>query len=195
LARELVPMLLGLDEIQRKLDVVAARDGFSLEDLRLRGPGLREADIESIENTLRCRLPASYRKMASLLNFENLTLGAVQFGSGRLPQADELIAQNIDDSWWGRGDRPADLVSIGGGDPDVILLRLSDGAILAFDSESNWRNARVVASDIELFLKGLGTAYLASLEKRTETIEPEMLNQSVGGDSSEFWRVAVGRAP
>lgn len=153
-----------------------------------------QADFDRVESALACKLPRSYREVASRINFGHFTLGAIQFGSGRLVQAEELIAQNADDPWWGAGDRPIDLLSVGGGDPYVILLRLSDGAILAFDGELSWRTSHVVASNIEMFLRGLGTAYFLRLDKAASAIDPDLLNRSVGGDSPEFWRIALGRA-
>lgn len=87
-------MLLNLEDIRRRLDVLAAHSEFDLQDLRLRGPGLRSSDFDRIEEVLRCKLPASYREIASAVNFGYFTLGSVQFGSGRYSQADALIAHN-----------------------------------------------------------------------------------------------------
>lgn len=183
-------MLLNLEDIRRRLDVLAAHSEFDLQDLRLRGPGLRSSDFDRIEEVLRCKLPASYREIASAVNFGYFTLGSVQFGSGRYSQADALIAHNSPPLWWGDGERPANFISIGGGDPFVILLRLSNGSILAFDSDLSWKTASVVASDIALFLRGLATAYFLRKEKPASS-SAEALNRAVGGESSEFWQIAL----
>lgn len=96
--------------------------------------------------------------------------------------------ENQEYPWWGTGEKPENLLLIGGTDGYVILLDCSDGCVKAYLRSSVWQDADEISQDFGLFFRGVGTAYLKKSEVRNSEVFAENLVGSGGSEKNVvFW--------
>jgi len=181
--------LLTTDEIREGLDRRFLHMEPAITGLRLLSDGLSEDEVQTIEQCLGVKLPVSFRAAVEKYCFGKLTIGPVGFCSTGDYSA-VLERLNSEVHWWGAGARPRTVIMIATSDPFGILLNVANGEVFAMDRERSWSDAIKVATDFNLFLRGIGTAIL----ERTGVNDLEALGQfiatQVKGESS-YWVALV----
>jgi hypothetical protein len=173
--------LLTLDEVRARLEDLAEQHSSLSELFRLPAAACDPEVIATCFRQIGVNPPNSFSEIVLKYDFGSFTLGFVAFGHTG-DYFSELAKWN-GENWWGAGQRPGHLVVVGIGDPCAILLDVSTGAISAIDEDRHWKRALPVASDFELFLRGMGTMMFC--EDRTKILGA--LTNMVGGDEA-FWK-------
>ena len=173
--------LLALDVVRARLEDLAEQHSALSELFRLPAATHDPEVIAACSRQIGVSLPNSFSQIVLKYNFSRFTLGFVAFGHTG-DYFSELAEWN-GGNWWGAGQRPGHLVVVGAGDPFAILLDVSTGAISAIDEDRHWERALPVASDFELFLRGMGTMMFC--EDRAKILG--VLTKAVGGDVA-FWK-------
>jgi hypothetical protein len=142
-------------------------------------------------------MPPAFRRLLLTWHFGNLVLGPLMFGSMKSSR-DYLLEMNtgvqdrlqLQYTWWGEGPRPANLLYIGGTEAYSLLLDTETGAISGFNFEDegeDWTMARVLASDVEIFLCAFAT--LTTIRGVPTSEQLAAIHQFTGADpESEFWQ-------
>lgn len=187
----MTPMLLTMDAVRQRLEELYSDAPFDVSEFMLRQPGISADEIEEIEQEIGTQIGPSLRDALQRYSLDRLTIGGVTLGSSEGIE-DFILANNVDPltPWWGVGVRPKDLILIGSSDGFAILVNVNSGKILAAHHGETKDYAQVVAGDIELFMRGLGTA----VSSRSADIG-RMLAKEVGAEEPPlFWeQFASGR--
>ncbi|MES1202206.1 MAG: SMI1/KNR4 family protein [Pseudomonadota bacterium] len=179
-------------ELQRGLDDRFLPFEPEFTGYRLRDGGAREEDFRAYETELDERLPHQFRRWVTSYNFGELAMGPTVFGASG-DYLKRVMELNSDIVWWGGGgSRPAHLLLIANYDPYGILLNVLSGKVLAMDSEKDWRNATDIADDFDLFVRGIGTAFLLGSKVNDRDEAARDIVAAVGGDDIAYWRQLIG---
>jgi hypothetical protein len=173
--------LLAFDEVRARLADFAEQHPSLSELFRLPAAAYDPEVIAACSRQIGVDLPNSFSDIVLNYDFGRFTLGFVAFGHSG--DYFSQLAEWNGENWWGAGQRPGHLVIVGAGDPFAILLDVSTEAITAIDDDRNWQRALPVASDFELFLRGMGTMMFC--EDRAKILAP--LTKAVGGEEA-FWK-------
>lgn len=178
--------LLSMEEIRQGLDKEFLLLEPTLTGLRLIRGGVSENDLEVFERGMNVQLPATFRQPVKEYNFGKLTIGPVVFCNNG-DYLSELTKLNTNVGWWGRGERPVDLIMVANSDPFAILLDLKKGVVLAMDVERGWQAANMVASSFDLFVQGVGTTMLRRSESPDRGVLGRDVASTVGGGDLQYW--------
>lgn len=147
-----------------------------------------------IEKEFSRSLPPSFSDAAMDWDLSRLVLGCFHFGedgdyAGRVS---ELNAATPGCEWWGdREDwetRPSDLLAISHGDPFMILLNLETGAILGHVVDEGSTNTRMVAPQLDMFLRVAGTTLLSHSDaSEREAFVSDLVAELGAPESTPFW--------
>ncbi len=184
--------LMSIDEIKQGLDDYEWPPELSFDDARLKEPGLGEAEVQQCEERLSVRFPPDFRQFISRFDIGSLTIGAVSFcHTGDVVQ--ELTDMNTRDpwgcAWWGEGDRPPSLLRIASTDPYSIVLDTGSNEVHSLDPELGTSEMQVIASDYNLFLRGIGTVFLRRVDDSPDCPLAASIHERVGSQDLQFWRV------
>src|ERR1700722_3462660 len=113
-------MLLGLEEIQRRLDEMFQPLEPELTGLRLIAESQSPARLKQCESALQVVFPATFKRLVLTYDFGRLTIGPTSFGD----VGDGLVRLNSPwlGQWWGSGSRPSSLL--------MVAVNAEFGAIL-----------------------------------------------------------------
>jgi hypothetical protein len=179
-------VLLSIDEIRAGLE----REFLPLEPMltgfRLIESTPSEGTIASAEKAVATNFPKDFRELIARFDFGNLTIGPVVFGTSG-DYLGEIIELNERAGWWGRAERPTDLLMIANSDPFAILLDCRSGSVYSSDVESGWQKARKIADNFSTFLVGLGTTVLKRFGTHDRYGLANAIAKRVGNDHPEFW--------
>jgi hypothetical protein len=152
-----------------------------------------EAELKILSKFVGSRLPISFETMYKTWDFNNLRIAGTDF-SWRGDYVQQFLAYNDAPPgmrWWEDRDtefRPNDFVMIAQGDPFITLLQLSTGEIYAYATDDGSEHCKMVALDIELYIRALGTIGL--MVEKTSALD-DFANQIVSAlganVASEFW--------
>lgn len=182
--------LLSIEQVVHELDSQFQPLEPDLVGFRLVGPGLSRDDIRDLESKLSLHLPESFRLVATKFNLGSLTIGPTVFGSSGLYAVD-LLALNSqpDTQWWGGGGRPEALLMIANSDPFEVILDCSTGEILALQHGRQLNETSIVARNLELYLRGLGTVFVGRQAEPDSRDLGRMVGLQVGSspEGLEYW--------
>jgi hypothetical protein len=194
--------ILQLEDIQNKLsDKYRAKVEDFPEHFKgmipTAAPATQTDEVAAVINGMAAMpLPDPFRDVLKIWDFGNLSLAGFRFSVNE-KYADAIAKMNANQSgeWWAdREDenRPRSLIMIAQSDPYVLLLDLNSGDILAFTSTMGSQNHRVIAHDLHMLLRALGSAELLSHQAaNTEAFTLELV-QRLGNDVfKQFWRDQV----
>lgn len=181
--------LLTMLELEGELNREFAPLEPDLMGLRLVRPGTSHVEVGVLQALLGVQFPASFTTTMTTFNLGSLTIGPTVFGH-EVEYSRVLREANLEPvvPWWGVGERPASTVMFGNSDPYALVLDCTRGDVLAIQ-HGGGGGGLVVASDFELFLRGIGTVFVG---RQTERAEPD-IGPVVGalvGSSSEglaYW--------
>ena len=187
--------LLTMQELVDALDDELAPLEPDLTGLRLVAPGDSQSDVDKLQALLGVEFPPSFASTIMELNLGSLTIGPTVFGYAT-KYTDLLHDANVEPvvRWWGSGERQASLVMFGNSDPFALVVDCTSGEVLALQHGEGLDRAVVVAADFDLFLRGVGTVFIA---RQAEPASPE-LGASIGslvGSSPEglsYWTELAG---
>ena len=74
-------------------------------------------------------------------------------------------------------------------DPYWVVLDTSSNEVLSLDPELGISDMRVIASDFDLFVGGIGTVFLRTLKGRFDETLATSIHEKVGSQHLQFWRV------
>lgn len=114
--------------------------------------------------------------------------------AARLTAANVAEKTTWEDQWWGEGDRPESTIIVAYSDSYSITLNCPTGTISALVSDDGWEGEEcVVASDFELFFRGLGTLVVKRLSEDASIELALDVAKTVGSsdEGREFWRWLV----
>jgi hypothetical protein len=179
--------LLSSESISTGLKAKLAGAPVDVTEFLLRAPGLSTSDIENLARELRTNFTDSFRTALQRYALDPLTIGGVTIGS-KGGFEDFVLEMNTDPvvTWWGEGFRPRDLVLIGTSDGFAIIANMADGGIFAFHHGDNPESRVLVATDLDLFVRGLGTASLKKGDDDISKLASAIAN-AVGASSDQFW--------
>lgn len=183
-------MLLPIEEIERRLSekFLPFDKEMDLGYLILKKRTTAAGGIEVVARALGIVFPEAFTMLVSYYDFDDFSLGNVQFGSGGEEYIHSLIAANEpgDFSQWWTGDaRPEGIIVIAQTDPYTILLNTLDGAVYSMTSESTMDDFERIAASFSLFIRGLGTAFL-------KVGTADEIQKAVGAQvGSSFWREMI----
>jgi len=147
-----------------------------------------------IEKEFSSSLPPSFSNAAMEWDLGRLVLGCFDFAedgdyAGRVSK---LNAATPGCEWWGDRDvwetRPSDLLAISHGDPFMILLNLETGAIHGHAVDDGSANTRLVAPQLDMFLRAAGTTLLSHKEPgKREAFVGDLVAELEATESTPFW--------
>ena len=184
--------LMSIDEIKQGLDDYEWPPDLDFDDIRLKEPGLGSAEIERCEEGLTVRFPPDFRRFIARFDVGSLTIGAVSFchtGDVVREVTDKNTRDPLGCAWWGNGERPPSLLMIAGTDPYTIVLDTGSNEVHSLDPELGISEMRVIASDFDLFLRGIGTVFLRRVNDRLDDPLSASIHERVGSQHLQFWRV------
>ncbi len=181
---------MSIDEIKQGLDEVEWPSDPAFDQYRLKEPGLEDAEIRRCEEELSVRFPSAFRRFVSRFDVGSFAVGAVGFcGNGDYLQ--QLIDLNTPDAWgcawWGEGTRPPSMILIAGTDPYWVALDSSSNEVLSLDPDFGASKMRVIASDFDLFISGIGTVFLGRQKGRLDESHAASVHEKVGSQHLQFW--------
>ncbi|MDM0018019.1 hypothetical protein [Variovorax saccharolyticus] len=191
-------ILLSRQEIERQLksrwaDEIQRSPRFSVYVPSM--PSGEEAArmLQGIEKQISEPLPSSFVEAAMQWDLGRLVLGAFPFASDGdyLASLLKLNAATPGCEWWGDRDeceRPAGLLAISHGDPFMVLLDTSTGAIYAHAADDGSANTRLVAPSLDLFLRAVGTTLLThhDVGNRQEFVDA-LVVELIAPKGRPFW--------
>lgn len=178
--------LLSFEEIQKGLDNEFIPLEPMLKGYRLNKGGLDENVLSKCESTLSLGFPPDFRRLISIYDFGNLTIGPVAFCATG-DYSSELIEYNEHVVWWGESQRPSNLIMIANSDPFAILLDVNTGDILAMDLELGWQNSVKISENFENFVKGIGTVILLRNAADDKEKLARLVHDVTGSQNINFW--------
>lgn len=178
--------LLSFEEIQKRLDKEFIPLEPMLKGYRLNKGGLEENTISKCESTLSVNFPLDYRRLISIYDFGNLTIGPVAFCATG-DYSSELIDYNEHVAWWGEDQRPSNLIMIANSDPFAILLEVNTGEIFAMDTELGWKKSTRISESFEKFVRGIGTVILLRSDADDKEKLANTVNDIIGSQNISFW--------
>lgn len=179
--------LLSFDEIKDGLDREYLPLEPLLEGFRLKTPGLEEHSLHKCESNLNIVLPKDFRRIISLYDFGNLTIGPISFCvAGNY--ASQLVEYNKEVTWWGNGLRPVNLIMIANSDPYAIVLNTMNGKVVALDPELGLEKATKVSGSSETFIRGIGSIFLLRNNVDDRILLAKYIKEAVDGDDIKFWK-------
>lgn len=188
-------MLLTIEEIQQKLDEKFVPLEPKLTGLRLLDYDEGDSVVTQIEAEFGFQLDANFASLVSRFDFGWHSIGPFQFCYGGDFVA-ELITYNVPNElnmlsgfwWFGTPERPESMLLIAVADPYNILLDNSTGEIRTFPHYELCQNSTVVSTDLEHFIRGMGTlSLLRNREGSNEEVLGNVLTQIGGEFNIEFW--------
>lgn len=180
--------LLKLEDIRQKLDEEFAPLEPELTGFRMRKSRLEMRDIKRIACNFGIEFPDSFVELLSFCDLGDLTLGQISFGSGHDYES-TLKKYNISPEcrWWSGDATPNSMLVVALSDPYTIVLNCESGEVIGFPNDQTIECGVVIASDIVLFVRGVGTIFLT----RNDSDDKEDLGYKVSlaarSDNSEFW--------
>lgn len=159
-------LLLGFDEIAKRLDEQFLPLEPDLNGFRLLHSRLKETDIRRIESILRVTLSNQSRELLLKYDLGNLTIGPISFCTTG-DYVSWLIAMNaekrtsgITNKWWTGERRPDNQLLIALSDDYAVCLDTHTDHVKAFRSGSSPTSAVDVADSFPIFLQAIGTVFL-----------------------------------
>lgn len=176
-------MILSIEEIEFKLNEKFSPFMSDMDDLILFKRTESIKDVEVIERKLEVVFPAEFLSFITIYNVSKFSLGPVSFG-----YSDEYLyflfeanKNDVFDRWWIGNERPKGILYFAGSDPYSFLLNTIDGCVYSMTSESSMDDFKLIARSFDLFIRGVGTAFLK--EGTAHEIEKE-----VGSMDEHFWK-------
>lgn len=183
--------LLTIQELEAALEDEFGPLEPDLTGLRLVRPGIGQTSVLGLQRRLDVELPTSFASTLTEFNLGSLTIGPTVFGH-ETDYADVLLGANIEPvvPWWGTGDRPTSMVMFGNSDPFALIIDCKTGAVLALQHGQGLDRALIVATDFDLFLRGLGTVFVQR-QREAGSHELGAMIGALAGSSAEglaYWR-------
>lgn len=186
--------LLVFHEIQKQLDEKFLPLEPTITGMRLVPKIAAESQIQQCQNDLRGEFPAAFRNVVSRFDFGNFALGPVTFCyQGEYFQwladhNDEKLPRHL--AWWSAETRPTGLMLVADSDPYAIVLHTLKGQVSAFvHGETVPLGLFVIASDFDLFVRGLATAMLNRVPNGENERLAQLIAAAVGVDQNNpFWK-------
>ncbi|WP_295005146.1 hypothetical protein [uncultured Dechloromonas sp.] len=192
--------LLTVEEIRSGLRNRFAEDALKYPDhfASLIPEASSEAQATNISDRLAeflgSALPPSFVAGMCEWNLGCLELAGINFGRtgdfvARVKQCNKPAPGT---QWWEDqelDDRPPGLLMIGQGDPHVVLLEQSTGRILAYVADEGSASCALVAPNLSMFLRGLGSVSLHPHQqgRDTENLTNDLVTQIGTNVNRAFW--------
>lgn len=192
-------ILLSRQEIQEQMGVKFSDDIKRFPEFSVYVPSTAVHEEASqtmlkIEKEFSVSLPPSFVDTAMEWDLGRLVLGCFNFAedgnyAGRISK---LNAATPGCEWWGDRDdwetRPSDLLAISHGDPFMILLNLETGAIHGHAVDEGSINTRLVAPQLDMFLRAAGTTLLTHKKpSNREAFVGDLVAELAAAESKPFW--------
>jgi SMI1-KNR4 cell-wall len=194
-------ILLDFSEIQAQLlefflaTPIDLREGST--DLLLKESNLDIESVEKVEAILKVKFPDSFKQTILQYDFGDLALGGVWFGR-KANYAEYLIKENTCHTkdkkigsyfatWWGGGERPSNYLSIADSDGYIILLNIETGKIMACDRTESYQEAKLIASDLRIFLQAIATVYIRLMTDKNKDLLIDIPRVVGSVADNEFW--------
>jgi len=193
-------LLLSVEDIRSGLHSRFAEDALEYPDefAGLIPEASSEASATNTANRIAkligSALPQSFVEGMREWNLGRLDLAGIGFGrtGDFAAQVEQYNKPTPGVQWWEdreQDERPADLLMIGQGDPHVVLLEQSTGRILAYVDDEGSPTCALVAPNLSIFLRGLGSVSLHPhmQGKHTDALTDDLVAQ-IGPDVNRaFW--------
>ncbi|AOR63357.1 hypothetical protein [Pectobacterium wasabiae] len=175
-------MLLELTEIESKLHEKFSIFEGEMDDLMMKKGGFSIDEVHALEKRLDIKLHDEFKKFVLNYSLDDFSLGSFMFGDGGnyLDKLFELNSKNDLVQWWGKADRPKNLLLVAYNDPYSILLEVDSGRIYAITNESDLNNIKPISFDFCFFFRGVGTTFL-------NKVNPTDVEGLVGSEDKFFW--------
>lgn len=175
-------MLLNLSEILTALESKFSPFKGEMDDLILMRGGCDINEINELEHELNVILPDDFKDFLINYNVDNFSLGSIAFGNGSsyIHKLGELNSRNELSQWWGKGERPSNLLVIAYNDPYTICLNVNNGEVYAVTPESGLNNLKPIAKNFTLFFRGVANIFLGHSAISIVEVEVE-------SKCNEFW--------
>ena len=147
-----------------------------------------------VEEEFSVSLPPTFADAAMKWDLSRLALGCIKFADDGdyARRVSKLNAATPGCEWWGDRDewesRPPDLLAISGGDPFVILLNLETGAIYSHAVDDGSAKTCLVAPQLDIFLRAVGTTLLLHREtSKRQAYVGDLVAELGAPESGPFW--------
>jgi hypothetical protein len=190
--------LLSLDQIRSALserfqdEVRDFPDAFAALVPKPAQMGVAEAIADRVAADLGAVLPSSLLDALREWSFGQLRIGSTAFCvSGDYGAClTKYNAERPRPPWWGDiTKRPANLLKIADGDPYTVLVDIGSGEIRAYAVDESFAASTLVAPNLSMFLRGLGTVEVrAALAADLAQFLEELLDDLHLTANCRYWR-------
>lgn len=206
-------MLLELSEIQRRTNEITldTPPDIDLSDGCMEDGIATNQDIAACEKAIGVTFPDAMKYVIKEYDLSSVALGITSFSSMNHGYLERLVIENtglpdppFDPAWWtgnawvggdfSRKPRPEDLIMIAHSEGYIDLCNVQTGEIFAFDRYEDWTRRELVARDFELFVRGVGTAWLKGFHefgedyKRREELARQIADAVGSKETIGFWK-------
>lgn len=178
--------LLSVDDIRAGLDRQYSPLEPALVGFRLIERPAPAGAIKHAEQALAVAFPENFRELIARFDFGNLTIGPIVFGICGDYLA-EIAGLNQKTGWWGRGERPDNLLMIANSDPFAILMDTRSGCVYALDPELGPQGTYKIADTFLSFFLGVGTTVLMRQQVEDRSGLATAVSVGVGSEHAPFW--------
>ena len=150
-------------------------------------PGASEDEILDLERALDRNLPLAFRRVLATYELAGLELAGVAFGGESSFSAFLRHQTSSPRSVWGRWQPIHDLFVVGSSAGYVVFVSNNDGRVWACLRDRAIEEKMVVASDLERFLRALGTLTVTETVENDDALAAEMARDVDAVGSESFW--------